>query len=272
MEKLASLHEMWTVELGLQKRKHEDKNENIWGLTKIYQLIRINGRLGIKVVHAKPHFGNVKILSICQIVNWSRDIRINDVGEENDADIMEVYICKGKYNLKECGRSFVPNRNIRGWGGNLWHPQESMRVWTFGLAFDWVRPTPTCSAKMQRKMNEKIAMRNHIMNGRTRKCHTHLAKELLDAVVGWRGNLGPHEILNEFLHVQILNQRERWCHLWRSGGCIRCDRLPLARHGGAATWSKEGEEGVAVGILTTVVLEQQCSESMLWLRNKWMLE
>ena len=44
---------------------------------------------------------------------------------------------------------------------------------------------------------------------KTTKCHTHIGKELLDAAVGRRGNLGPQKILYEFLHVHILNQRER---------------------------------------------------------------
>ena len=35
----------------------------------IYQLRRINGGLEIKVIHAKPIFGNVEFLSACPVVN-----------------------------------------------------------------------------------------------------------------------------------------------------------------------------------------------------------
>ena len=47
------------------------------------------------------------------------------------------------------------------------------------------------------------------MNGTTRECSTDFNKESLDAAVGRRGNLGPHGILYELPHVDILNQKEK---------------------------------------------------------------
>ena len=94
------------------------------------------------------------------------------------------------------------------------------------------------------------------MNGKTRECRTYLSKEFLDAAVSRRGNLGPHEILYEVPHVNILNQRERRRLLQRSCGGIWSDSLPLAWHGGNCdiAWSRERAEGVTVGLPTTVVV------------------
>ena len=35
----------------------------------IYQLKMISGRLEVKVIHAKPVFGNVEFLIVCLVVN-----------------------------------------------------------------------------------------------------------------------------------------------------------------------------------------------------------
>ena len=43
------------------------------------------------------------------------------------------------------------------------------------------------------------------MNGKIGECWIDLSKEFLDAAVGRRGYLGPHEILYELLHVDIFN-------------------------------------------------------------------
>ena len=43
------------------------------------------------------------------------------------------------------------------------------------------------------------------MKGKIGEWRIDLSKELLDAAVGRRGNLGPHEILYELSHVDIFN-------------------------------------------------------------------
>ena len=82
-------------------------------LKKNYQLERISGRLEIKVIHAKPVFGNVEIFFMCPVMNGSRHIRINGVCKDTKAFVMEVGVCKSKENLKVSQRTLVPLKNIR---------------------------------------------------------------------------------------------------------------------------------------------------------------
>ena len=119
---------------------------------------RISRRLEIEVSYAKPIFSNVEFLSVCLVVNWSRDIKISDVCKDKDAVVMEVGICEGKQNLKVCGRLFVP------WGTSEDEAEmsdtcrfsgtstknRSMPMWTLGLVSRWVWPAPTWK-KMHRK-------------------------------------------------------------------------------------------------------------------------
>ena len=87
------------------------------------------------------------------------------------------------------------------------------------------------------------------MNWKTRECRTDLSKEFLDAAVSWTGNLGPHEILCEVDHVDILNQRERRRLLQRSCGGIQSDGLPFSWHRGnvdiamGRSWNKVPRKG-----------------------------
>jgi hypothetical protein len=82
-----------------------------------YQIGRTSGRLQIQIIHPKPIFGDVEIISVCPVVNLSRHIRISGVGQDKYAVVMEVGLCKGKENLKVRGRTHVPRRNIgRGCG------------------------------------------------------------------------------------------------------------------------------------------------------------
>lgn len=62
----------------------------------IYQLKMISGRLEIEVIHAKPVFNNVEVLSVRLVMNWPWYIMISGVCKDNDAVVMEVGLCKGK--------------------------------------------------------------------------------------------------------------------------------------------------------------------------------
>ena len=77
-----------------------------------YQFGIISRRLEIKVIHAKPIFGNVEFLCVCPIVNRSRDLRINSMCKDEDAVVM-IGSCKGEQNLEIIGIPFVPVRNIQ---------------------------------------------------------------------------------------------------------------------------------------------------------------
>ena len=64
--------------------------------TKIHQFKKVHKKLKIKVIHAKPIFGNVDFLSVHPIVNWSRDIRISAMCEDNDVSFYH-YLCSMDY-------------------------------------------------------------------------------------------------------------------------------------------------------------------------------
>jgi hypothetical protein len=80
---------------------------------KNYQFKRTSGRLKIEVIHTKPIFGNIEFLRVCPLVNRSRNLKISDVYEDEDAVVMEVGTCKGKQNLKVIRRLLVLVRNIQ---------------------------------------------------------------------------------------------------------------------------------------------------------------
>lgn len=78
-----------------------------------YQIGRTSWRLQVEIIHPKPVFSDVELISVCPIVNLSRHIRISGVGEHKNAVVMKVGFCKGKENLKVRGRTHVPLGNIR---------------------------------------------------------------------------------------------------------------------------------------------------------------
>ena len=78
-----------------------------------YQLGWRSRRLKIEVIHAKPIFRNVEILSVCPIVNGSRYFRVSGVSKDKDSVVMKIGPSKGKQNLEVGRRSSVPLGNLQ---------------------------------------------------------------------------------------------------------------------------------------------------------------
>lgn len=66
----------------------------------------------IEVIHPEPIFGDVKVFSVCPVVDRSRYFRISGVGKDKDAVVMEVGPSEGKQNLEVGRRTSVPLWNI----------------------------------------------------------------------------------------------------------------------------------------------------------------
>ena len=78
-------------------------------------------RLEVQIIHTKPIFGNVEVISVCPIKNNPRNIGIRTMGKDKDTMIIEVRFCKCKKILIVWFMELVPSKHI---GGEVGHQQN----------------------------------------------------------------------------------------------------------------------------------------------------
>ena len=204
-----------------------------------YQLGWTSERLKIEVVHAKPVFGHVELLSVCLVVNRSRHFKIVACAKRKTLSSWRLEFANAKRTSM-----YVEERLFQRWtsegeaemlGTRRFSctsvKSRSNHVWTLGLVFFFCTAPSNLQGQNWMKI-KKIKCLISWNEWKNKRIRTDLSKEFLDASVGQRGNLSLHEVLYKLLHVDILNQRERRRLLGRSCGCIGRDGLPLARHRG----------------------------------------
>ena len=95
----------------------KDKNKKWWGYKGTTNSEGLVGNWRLRL-----YISNMSLaISVCPTVNWSRHIKINGVCKDKNVVVMEVGVCEGKQNLKICGKSFIPLRNIWRWGRDARH-------------------------------------------------------------------------------------------------------------------------------------------------------
>ena len=70
--------------------------------------------LEVQIIHTKPIFGGVEVVSVCPIENNPRNNGIRTMGKNKDIIIIEVSFCKCTKTLIVKFMEFVPSMNIAG--------------------------------------------------------------------------------------------------------------------------------------------------------------
>jgi hypothetical protein len=169
-----------------------------------------NGRLEVQIIHSKPIFRDVEVISVCPIENTPRNTGTCTMDKDEDTMIIEVRFCKYKKTLIIWFRELVPSKNI---GGDVGHRQilGNVSEEQVDALVSSIRGIHRGSiyTNLQMKLHEKTRRKERSKPKEIKlrideSKYTNLGNELLDAGIcgeGASGNLGIEHYLNH-VHFQ----------------------------------------------------------------------